>query len=232
MTSEPGEPDRLAGGGEPALPAQPAGHRQRGEGPDPVQPRGQDLGAGQVPGLVQQLVPHRVQPGLQGAGHLQGGGDLQLPGRRQVSGRDVPQRGQARPGAQRGLAQGRGALVEQDRVEPLHPGGVFGPQIVIQLQQGPALQDVAGRDPAATPGRCHDPPQPEPASRCPGKSTQGRPGSAPSPARKPPGSRSKADTAPEAEQDDLHDPTSASNPALGCPESICAHFGDDRPSCS
>ena len=81
MTPRPGEPDRLAGGREPARPGQPAGHRQRGDRPDPVQPRGQDLRAGQVPGGVQQLVPQPVQPGFQGGGHLQGGGDLQLPGR-------------------------------------------------------------------------------------------------------------------------------------------------------
>ena len=77
----PGEPDRLAGGGEPAFSAQPAGDRQRGQRPDPVQLRGQHLGAGQVPGGVGQLVPQLVQPGLQGLEDLQGGGDLQLPGR-------------------------------------------------------------------------------------------------------------------------------------------------------
>ena len=33
-------------------------------------------------------------------------------------------------------------------MDPLHPGGVLGPQVVIQLQQRPAFQDVAGRDPA------------------------------------------------------------------------------------
>ena len=119
MTSSPA--NRTAWREEENRPAQPAGHRQRGEGPGPVQPRGQDLGAGQVPGLGQQLVPHRVQPGLQRLEHFQRGGDLQLPGRRQAGGRDVPQRGQARPGAQRALAQGRGALVEQHRVDPLHP---------------------------------------------------------------------------------------------------------------
>jgi hypothetical protein len=38
--------------------------------------------------------------------------------------------------------------VEEHRVDPLHPGGVLGPQVVIQLQQRPALQDVRRRDPA------------------------------------------------------------------------------------
>ena len=33
-------------------------------------------------------------------------------------------------------------------MDPLRPGGVLGPQVVVQLQQGPALQDAAGRDPA------------------------------------------------------------------------------------
>jgi hypothetical protein len=46
------------------------------------------------------------------------------------------------------LAQGRGAVVEQNRVDPLHPSRVLGPQIVIGLQQRPALQDVTRRDPA------------------------------------------------------------------------------------
>jgi hypothetical protein len=110
----PGEPDRLAGGGEPVCPGQPAGHRQRGERPDPVQPRGQHLGAGQVPGGIQQLMPDHVQPGLQRLGHLQRGGHLQLPGRGQM-GHGSPQRGYPRPGAQHARAQGRGALVEQHR---------------------------------------------------------------------------------------------------------------------
>jgi hypothetical protein len=148
VTPRPGEPDRLAGGGEPARPAQPARHRQRGDRPDPVQPRGQHLRGGQVPGGVEQLVPQHMQPGLQGGDHLQGGGDLQLPGRGQAGGRGRPQRGQALPGAQHTLAQGRGALVEEHRVNTLHPGGVLGPQVVIGLQQGPAFQDVTRRDPA------------------------------------------------------------------------------------
>ena len=51
-------------------------------------------------------------------------------------------------GAQRGLTQGRGALVEEHRMDALHPGGVLGPQIVAGLQQCPALQDDRRRDPA------------------------------------------------------------------------------------
>jgi hypothetical protein len=41
-------------------------------------------------------------------------------------------------GAQRGLAQGRSALVEEHRMDALHPDGVLGPQVVVGLQQRPA----------------------------------------------------------------------------------------------
>jgi hypothetical protein len=146
--SSPANRTALRGGGEPVFPGQPAGHRQRGEGPDPVQPGGQHLGAGQVPGRVGQLVPQLVQPAFQNVGHLQGGGDLQLPGRGQMRGRDRPQRGHVPLSPQRALAQGRGTLMEQHRMDALHPGGVLAPQVVIGLQQGAAFQDVAGRDPA------------------------------------------------------------------------------------
>ena len=117
-------------------------------GPTPYSRAASDLGPGQVPGGVQQLVPHHVQPGLQRVDHLQGGGDLQLPGRGQVDGCCGPQLGHALPGAQRALGQHRGALVEQDRVDPLRPGGALAAQVVVQLQQRPALQDAGGRDPA------------------------------------------------------------------------------------
>ena len=49
------------------------------------------------------------------------------------------------------LAEGmkdRCALVEQDRVRPLHPRGVLAPQSMIGLQQRPALQHLLRRDPA------------------------------------------------------------------------------------
>ena len=59
-----------------------------------------------------------------------------------------PQRGQVLVGAQRTLAQPRGALVEEDRVDALHPGGVLAAQIVVGLQQRPAFQDLLRRDPA------------------------------------------------------------------------------------
>jgi hypothetical protein len=45
-------------------------------------------------------------------------------------------------------AEGRRALVEQGRVDALDPHGVLGPQVVVALQQRPALQDVPRRDPA------------------------------------------------------------------------------------
>jgi hypothetical protein len=101
-----------------------------------------------VPGRGQQLIPHHAQPGLQRLEHPQRGGHLQLPGRGQVLRGGRPQRGHARPGAQRARAQRRGALVEQDRVDALHPGRVLAAQIMAGLQQRPAFQDVPGRDPA------------------------------------------------------------------------------------
>ena len=70
VTSSPANRTALRGGGEPARAAQPAGHRQRGGRADPVQPLGEHLRPGQVPGGVHQPVPHHLQPGLQGAGHL------------------------------------------------------------------------------------------------------------------------------------------------------------------
>ena len=51
----------------------------------------------------------------------------------------APQRGQALYGPKNTLAQSRGAVVEQDRVDALHPGGVLGAQVVVGLQQCPAL---------------------------------------------------------------------------------------------
>jgi hypothetical protein len=117
-------------------------------GPTPYSRAASTLAPTRCPGGVGQLVPHRVQPGVQGLGHLQGGGDLQLPGWGQVSGRGGPQRGQAPLAAQRTLAQGRGAVVEQDRVDALRPGGVLATQIAVGLHQRPAFQDAAGRDPA------------------------------------------------------------------------------------
>ena len=110
---------------EPALPGQPAGQRQRGDWADPIQPRRQHLRASEMPGGIPQLMAQRAQPGLDGGEHVQGGGDLQLPARGQVRGRGRPQRGQALLGAQRALAQRRGALVEEDRVDALYPGGVL-----------------------------------------------------------------------------------------------------------
>jgi hypothetical protein len=93
-------------------------------------------------------VPQDLLAALQAGEHVQGGGHLQLPGRGQVRGRGRPHRFQAAGGAQRALAQPRGALVEEDRVDPLHPGGVLAAQVVVGLQQRPALQDPRRRDPA------------------------------------------------------------------------------------
>ena len=96
---QPGEPDRLAGGGEPARAAQPAGQRQRGDRPDPVEPCGQHLGARSGGGRsCQQLVAQPASWASAAREHVQGGGDLQLPGRRQVRGGERPA---ARPGPAR-----------------------------------------------------------------------------------------------------------------------------------
>ena len=65
-----------------------------------------------------------------------------------MPGRCRPHCGQAAGTAQGALAQLRGALVEEDRVDPLHPGGVLAAQVVVCLQQRPALQDPGERDPA------------------------------------------------------------------------------------
>ncbi len=46
------------------------------------------------------------------------------------------------------LAQDRRALVEEDRVDALHPGGVLAAQVIVGLQQRPGFQDLPGRDPA------------------------------------------------------------------------------------
>ena len=42
----------------------------------------------------------------------------------------------------------RRALVEQHRVDALDPGGVLAAQVMVGLQQRPALQDLRRRDPA------------------------------------------------------------------------------------
>ena len=103
--------------------------------------------AGQLPGGLQQPAAQDVKMAVQRGKLVQGHRDLQLPGRGQP-GRGCPQRGQALAGAQALPAELRRALMEQRRVDPLGPGGVLGPQVVIGLQQRPAFQDVRGRDPA------------------------------------------------------------------------------------
>jgi len=137
------EPERLAKRREPVFPASQQVIASAVTGPTPYSRAARTLASARClrhPAAGAQL----LQPGLQGAGHLQRGGDLRLPGRGQIRGRGRPQPGQVLLGAQRALAQGRGALVEQDRVDPLHPGRVLGPQVVIGLQQCQAFQDVTG----------------------------------------------------------------------------------------
>ena len=117
-------------------------------GPTPYSRAASTLAPVRLRAACQQPVPQHVQAGLQRGEHAQGGGHLQLPGRRQVRRGRRAQRLEIIVGAQRGLAQGRGALVEEHRMDALHPGGVLGPQVVIGLQQRPALQDDRRRDPA------------------------------------------------------------------------------------
>jgi hypothetical protein len=38
------------------------------------------------------------------------------------------------------------ALVEADRLDPLHPRGVLTAQVLVELQQRPPSQDLPGRD--------------------------------------------------------------------------------------
>ena len=60
-------------------------------------------------------------------------------------------------------AQMLGALVEQHRMDPLDPGGVFLPQVVIELQQRPILQHLHRRDQVSVPHEL-EVVAPEPAS--------------------------------------------------------------------
>jgi hypothetical protein len=45
-----------------------------------------------------------------------------------------------------GLPGRGGALVEADRLDALCPAGVLGPQILIELEQRPPLEDLRRRD--------------------------------------------------------------------------------------
>ena len=145
---QPGEPDRLAGGGEPARAGQPAGQRQRGDRPDPVQPRVSTFAPVRCRAASSSRWRSTSRRRLERGEHVQGGGDLQLPGRRQVRGGGRTQRLQALARCAARPHPARGALMEEHRVDALHPGGVLGPQVVVGLQQRPALQDVRRRDPA------------------------------------------------------------------------------------
>ena len=158
--SQAGEPDGLAGGGEPAGPAEPAGQRQRGQRADAVQPVRERAGGGHGPGLGADPVPQVVHPAFQAGQHVQGDSDLQLPGPGQVRRCQRGQGGLVFPGPHPGLC--RGALVEQHRVDPLDPRRVLGLQVMIGLHQRPAFQDMSRRDPALRypPGLQQDPHMP------------------------------------------------------------------------
>jgi alpha/beta hydrolase fold len=139
-------PSDIVLAGEPAGPAEPAGQGQARDRPDPVQGLGQRPGAAQVPGRVAQAAAHRGQLRLQPLQHPQADGDLRLPGRGQAGPGQLGQLGRRVRAAE--VSERRRALVEQHRVHPLHPRGVLGPQVVVELQQRPALHDVRRRDPA------------------------------------------------------------------------------------
>jgi hypothetical protein len=116
-------------------------------GPTPYSRAARTFAPGQVPGRAQQLVPQLVKPALQASITSSAVATCSWG---QVRGCGRPQRGHARPGAQRPLAQGRGAVVEQHRVDALHPGGALGPQVMIGLQHRPACQDC-DREGSSTP---------------------------------------------------------------------------------
>jgi len=65
-------------------------------GPAPYSLAARTPGAGQVPGSIEQFAAQRVQPALDGGGHVQGGGDLQLPVR-SMRGPEPGWGGSARP---------------------------------------------------------------------------------------------------------------------------------------
>ena len=148
MTSRPANRTAWREEENRSSPGQPAGHRQRGERPDAVQPLGQDLGAGQVPGRLQQLMPQLAAAGS--------------PVPRSPPGRWRPAaarpgtgsaaetaRSAATPGPVRSAPSPRAGAPWWNRTAgPLHPGGVLRRRSWYGLQHRPAFQDVAGRDPA------------------------------------------------------------------------------------
>jgi hypothetical protein len=148
-----GEPDRLPGGGEPSGPAQPAHQRQPGDRPDPVQPLLQLPGPARVPGDPQQLPVQDVHLRLGRLQHQHRGVDLGTARRRQLLGSDL---GQPGPSRRRPQIRTRGRpLVEQHRMDPLHPRRVITAKVVVAAQQRPRLHHLRGWDPALRePARC------------------------------------------------------------------------------
>ena len=135
---------RLTGGAEAAGVTHHCPDRRGGDRPDPV------LGlqrhtAGLLPGERTDLAVQRIQLGVQRIEHPQRHRHGLPAGRRQaLTGRQrgSPRRRGDTPGAQR-----RHPLVEQHRVDALHPGGVLIPQILVQLQDRPRLPHLLGGDP-------------------------------------------------------------------------------------
>ena len=119
-------------------PAQPAGQRQRGDRAGPVQPGRQRVRAGDVPGDRGQRRADLAYLLLSEVQLRQRGADLVLAGRGQVPGRQLREAGPPGRGAQ--VRARRGAVVEQHRVDPLHPRGVLGAQVMAGLQPLPPVQ--------------------------------------------------------------------------------------------
>ena len=128
--------------------AQPAGQRQRGNGPDPVQFR---AGRTRAPFMCRAVSSswRRIAWSWSSRQVIMASATVTCccPAADRCAA--AAARTASRPAAVRDdLAQGRRALVEEDRVDPLHPGGVLAAQVMVGLQQRPGFQDLPGRDPA------------------------------------------------------------------------------------
>jgi hypothetical protein len=130
-------------------PAQPAGQRQRGDRPDPVDAGGEHPCAGQPPGRMHHLAVQRGELFIDSGKHAQRGTHLHLPDRGQPRGCGVQPLLRALAAQPSPLAgQPWRALVEEHRVDPLAPRSALHTQIVIGLQQRPTLEHLPRRDPA------------------------------------------------------------------------------------
>ena len=97
-----------------------------------------------APAIAGDLLAQRIELGIQGVEDAQRRRDLLPTGRRQVLGGLEPA---AVVRAEQLTGDRRGALVQQDGVDALHPGGVLLTQVAEQLQPGAHLQHLLRRDP-------------------------------------------------------------------------------------